>query len=224
MSKTLSRETLAWLEETGFTVGDEPMWRAALTHGSMGEARDYERLEFLGDRVLGLSIADWLYARSNAPEGKLAQRLNAVVSREMCAEIARGIDLAPHIRISKQAHADGGRDSDNILGDVMESLLGAQFLDNGFEASRKLVHLLWRPALESGAGEAKHPKSALQEWAAGNRRAPPEYEIIDRSGPDHAQRFTVRVKVHKVGEAEGTASSKGEAEKEAAKAFMEQFG
>ena len=224
MTLKLEPETRDFLAANGFTVKDEARWVAALTHGSMGEARDYERLEFLGDRVLGLSIADWLFAQSEAPEGKLAQRLNAIVSREMCAQVARGIGLADHIRISKQARADGGRDSDNILGDVVESLLGAQFLDNGFEASKELVHQLFRPALESGAGKAKHPKSALQEWAAGNRRAPPQYEIVERSGPDHAQRFTVRVSVHKVGEAQGSATSKGEAEKAAAQAFMEQFG
>lgn len=222
--KGLKPETRGWLEATGFAVGDDALWVAALTHGSMGEKDDYERLEFLGDRVLGLSIAHWLYERSEAPEGKLAQRLNAIVSREMCATVARGIGLSEHMRISKQARADGGTDSDNILGDVMESLLGAQFLDNGFAAARDLVHQLWRPALESGAGESKHPKSALQEWAAGNRRKPPEYEVVERSGPDHAAQFTVRVKVHKVGEATATANSKGEAEKAAAKEFMEKFG
>lgn len=222
--KGLKPETRGWLEATGFTIRDDSLWLAALTHGSMGEKDDYERLEFLGDRVLGLSIAHWLYERSEAPEGKLAQRLNAIVSRQMCATVARGIGLSEHMRISKQARADGGTDSDNILGDVMESLLGAQFLDNGFAAARDLVHQLWRPALESGAGESKHPKSALQEWAAGNRRKPPEYEVVDRSGPDHAAQFTVRVKVHKVGEATATANSKGEAEKAAAKEFMEKFG
>jgi len=220
----LTSEARQWLEQTGYTVGDPALWQAALTHGSMGEKRDYERLEFLGDRVLGLAIADWLFERSAAPEGKLSQRLNALVSRAMCAEIARGIGLAPHIRISKQASSDGGRDSDNILGDVMESLLGAHFVEHGFAATRDLVHQLWRPALESGAGKAKHPKSALQEWAAGNQRKPPEYEVVDRSGPDHAAKFTVRVKVHKVGEAQGTAGSKGEAEKAAAKTFMEIYG
>ena len=220
----MTAETRAWLEATGFTVKDEAMWQSALTHGSMGEKRDYERLEFLGDRVLGLSIADWLYAQSDAPEGKLAQRLNAIVSREMCAEVARGIGLAPHIRISKQARADGGHDSDNILGDVIESLLGAQFLDNGFTAACELVHVLWRPGLESGEGKSKHPKSALQEWAAGNRRKPPEYAVVERSGPDHAAQFTVRVSVHKVGEAEGTASNKADAEAAAARAFMERYG
>ena len=219
----LSADSRAWLMQIGFGVSDPALWQAALTHGSMGEQTDYQRLEFLGDRVLGLSIADWLYERSNEAEGKLAQRLNAIVSREMCAVIARNIGLGDHVRISKQARSDGGHDSDNILGDVMEALLGAQFLEHGFEAARELVHILWRPALESGAGESKHPKSALQEWAAGNRRKPPEYEVIDRSGPDHAAQFTVRVKVHKVGEAEAVASSKGEAEKAAAKAFMERF-
>ena len=198
-----------WLTRTGFTVQDEALWFAALTHGSMGETRDYERLEFLGDRVLGLAALE---------------RDGLIVSRAMCAQVARGIGLAPHIRISRQASSDGGRDSDNILGDVMEALLGAQFLDNGFAAARDVVRLLWRPALESGAGKSKHPKSALQEWAAGNQRRPPEYELIERSGPDHAARFTVRVKVHKVGEAEGTAGSKQEAEKQAARIFMETFG
>lgn len=220
----LKPETRSWLAETGFTVKDEALWFAALTHGSMGEKQDYERLEFLGDRVLGLSIADWLYAQSDAPEGKLAQRLNAIVSREMCATIARGIGLAPHIRISKQASSDGGRDSDNILGDVMESLLGAQLREGGFESARALVRKLWADAVGGDAGRAKHPKSALQEWAAGNRRRPPEYALVDRSGPDHAARFTVRVSVKNVGEAEATASSKQEAETAAAKAFMEQYG
>lgn len=220
----LPAATRAWLEAAGFTVKDDALWFAALTHGSTGEAQNYERLEFLGDRVLGLSVAHWLYQRLDAPEGKLALRLNAMVSRQMCAEVGRGIGLPAHLRISKQAQADGGRDSDNILGDVMEALLGAQFIDNGYQAASELVLVLWRPALESGEGKSKHPKSALQEWAAGNRRKPPEYEVVDRAGPDHAARFTVRVSVHKVGAAEGTASSKQEAEKEAAAAFMERYG
>lgn len=219
----LAPATRRWLEARGFTVRTPSLWLAALTHGSLDEAVNYERLEFLGDRVLGLAVANWLYERLDAPEGTLALRLNAMVSRAMCAEIARGIGLPEHVRISKQAVADGGRESENILGDVMEALLGAQLLDNGFEAARDLVHVLWRPALESGEGKAKHPKSALQEWAAGNQRKPPEYEVVERAGPDHAARFTVRVKVHRVGEAEGTASSKQEAETAAAAAFMERF-
>ena len=223
MSK-LDSSTRAWLEETGFTVRTPDMWAAALTHGSTGETANYERLEFLGDRVLGLSVAHWLYDAMAEPEGTLATRLNAMVSRKMCAEVARGIGVPDHMRVSKQADSDGGRDSDNILGDVMEALLSAEYLDNGFQSAFDLVHHLWRPALESGDGKAKHPKSALQEWAAGNRRKPPEYSVIDKSGPDHRKSFTVRVSVHKVGEADGTASSKGEAEKKAAKKFMEKYG
>lgn len=219
----LPPDTRAWLEELGFAIADEELWLAALTHGSTGADENYERLEFLGDRVLGLSIADWLYERGDGPEGKLSQRLNALVSREMCADIARAIELPPHIRISAQAKADGGRDSDNILGDVMEALLGAQFLEHGFDAARARVRALWREAVEGEAGRAKHPKSALQEWAAAKRRKPPEYKLMERSGPDHAARFTVRVQVKNVGEAEATAGSKADAEKEAARVFMERY-
>jgi len=216
--------TRAWLEAAGFTVRDEALWLAALTHGSTGEAANYERLEWLGDRVLGLSVSDWLFNRSDASEGELAQRLNALVSRDTCSCIARDIGVPAHVRLGKQARDDGAHDSDNVLGDVMEALLGANFLQAGFDPTRDLIHHLWREAVEGGRGRSKHPKSALQEWAAGNQRRPPEYELVDRSGPDHNASFTVRVRVHKVGEAEATASSKQQAETEAAKAFMEQFG
>ena len=169
-------------------------------------------------------MADWLYRHNNAPEGKLSQRLNALVSRETCARIARKIELGEHIRMGKQARDDGGLESTNILGDVVEAMLGAGFLDCGFEPICELVHEIWTDEFNGDTGEAKHPKSALQEWAAGNQRKPPIYEVINRSGPDHAAQFTVRVSVNKVGEAEATASNKQEAEKRAAQAFMERFG
>ena len=102
--------------------------------------------------------------------------------------------------------------------------MGASFLEAGFDATRDIVLRLWHPAIERGEGRSKHPKSALQEWAAGNQRKPPEYQVVDRAGPDHAARFTVKVSVHKVGEVEATASSKQEAETEAARLFMERFG
>lgn len=220
----LAPATREWLAGAGFAVADEELWCEALTHGSTGETRHYQRLEFLGDRVLGLAIAGWLYERSDDGEGKLAQRLNALVSKGACAEVARALGVPAHLRLGKQARDDGAAESDNVLGDVMESLLGAQHLEAGFDAARDLVRRLWAGAVEGGAGIAKHPKSALQEWAAGNRRKPPEYELTDRSGPDHAAKFTVRVKVHKVGEAEATAGSKQEAETAAARKFMETFG
>jgi ribonuclease-3 len=217
-------ESRAWLDRIGFTVTDEALWVEALTHGSAGAPRDYQRLEFLGDRVLGLAIAEWLYRREDGAEGELAQRLNALVSRTSCAKIARAIGLADHIRIGKQAREDGAQESDNVLGDVMEALLGANFIESSFSATREIIRDLWAEAMSGGAGRSKHPKSALQEWAAGNRRKPPEYEVIDRCGPDHAAKFTVRVNVHKVGQAEATAGSKQDAETEAARLFMEKFG
>lgn len=224
----LDPATRDWLEAQGFAVGNEAPWLEALTHGSFngagGGARDYQRLEFLGDRVLGLSVASWLYRAGDAPEGRLSQRLNALVSGATCARIARNIGLPAHIRLGKQARDDGGADSDKILGDVMEALIGACFIESGFDAAQAMVYRLWARELEGDVGKAKHPKSALQEWAAGNKRQMPSYEVVDRSGPDHAARFTVRVSIRNVGEAEATANSKGEAERLAAKAFLERFG
>ena len=220
----LAPATRAWLEATGFTVRDEARWLAALTHGSLGEPINYERLEWLGDRVLGLSISEWLFHLSQSAEGELAQRLNALVSRDTCACIARDIDVPAHVRMGKQARDDGAHDSDNVLGDVMEALLGANFLEAGFDPTRDLVRLLWREAVDGRRGRSKHPKSALQEWAAGNRRKAPEYVVLDRSGPDHQARFTVKVSVAGVGEVEATASSKQQAETDAAEAFMERYG
>ncbi|MCK9544545.1 MAG: ribonuclease III [Novosphingobium sp.] len=208
-------------------AGREPVrdevWRQALTHGSSGAGYDYQRMEFLGDRVLGLAIAEWLHETSEAAEGKLSQRLNALVSGATCAGIARRIGLPPHIVLGKQARDDGGHDSDNILGDVMEALIGACFLEFGYETARACIRRLWAEAMEGKVGKAKHPKSALQEWAAGNRRKMPEYRLVERSGPDHAARFTVAVSIKGVGEAQATANSKQDAETLAAAAFMERF-
>ncbi len=220
----LEKSTRDWLASTGFAVSDNPRWIEALTHGSTGEKADYQRLEFLGDRVLGLTIADWLFEKNAGAEGALAQRLNVLVSKTACAAVARDIDISPHIRLGKQARDDGAAESSNVLGDVMESLLGANFLEAGFDATQALIRALWSSQVDGGAGSAKHPKSALQEWAAGNQRRPPEYTIIDRSGPDHRASFTVRVSVRNVGEAQATASNKQEAETAAAKKFMETFG
>ena len=221
----LETDTRAFL--TGFAgrpLKDEALWLEALTHGSTGHPRNYERLEFLGDRVLGLSIADWLHELGTGDEGKLSQRLNALVSRTTCAEIAREIGLGKHMQLGKQAREDGGYDSDNILGDVMEALLGASFLEQGFDATRTIVRRLWAGAVTGQTGQRKHPKSALQEWAAGNRRKMPEYRLVERSGPDHAARFTVAVAIKSVGEVQATGSSKQEAETLAAEEFLKRFG
>lgn len=209
-------------------TGDEPrdaaLWREALTHGSTGEARNYERLEFLGDRVLGLAIAEWLHEAGRDNEGKLSQRLNALVSRSTCAQIARAIGLGEQMLLGKQARDDGGHESENILGDVMEALIGASFVEHGFEAARAMVRRLWADAYAGQTGQRKHPKSALQEWAAGNKRRTPEYRLVERSGPDHMAKFTVAVAIKGVGEVEASGTSKQEAETLAAEEFLRQFG
>ena len=218
----------ATVEYLAALTGESPrlpeLWHEALTHGSMGEPRNYERLEFLGDRVLGLAIAEWLHERGRMDEGTLSQRLNALVSGHTCANVARAIDLPPQLRLGKQARDDGGHDSDNILGDVVEALLGAMLIERGYDAARVLVRQLWASQMAAGMGEKKHPKAALQEWAAGNKRKPPVYALLSREGPDHAASFTVSVSIKGVGEAQAGGSSKQEAETQAAKAFMEEFG
>ena len=201
-----------------------PEWTEALTHGSFAAERDYQRLEFLGDRVLGLVIAEWLHESGTGTEGVLSQRLNALVSRQTCAAVARAQGLGPHVRLGKQARDDGAADSDNVLGDVMEALIGASFVTRGFAPTRAMVRALWAEEVAGHAGQAKHPKSALQEWAAGNRRKVPDYRLVAREGPDHAARFTVSVAVKGVGEAEATGTSKQEAETAAAAAFLARFG
>ncbi|WP_420806448.1 ribonuclease III [Novosphingobium fuchskuhlense] len=221
----MTEETAGFIAAlTGKAPALPELWHEALTHGSMGEARDYQRLEFLGDRVLGLAIAEWLHEQSAAAEGKLSQRLNALVSRETCADVARRLGIGPHIRLGKQARGDGAGQSDNVLGDVMEALIGALFLERGFDAARGFVRSAWEPAMAGGAGQRKHPKAALQEWAAGNRRKPPVYTLLERSGPDHAAVFTVQVEVAGIGAEQATGSSKQEAERGAAAAFMARYG
>lgn len=222
---TLPDESARFIAElTGAPPEIAELWREALTHGSMGEARDYQRLEFLGDRVLGLVIAEWLHERGGDAEGKLSQRLNALVSRETCAHVARRLSLGTHIRLGKQARDDGGTDSDNILGDVMESLIGALFVERGFEAARDFVRKVWAEEVAGNRGQRKHPKAALQEWAAGNRRKPPVYTLIGREGPDHAATFTVSVEIKGLGSVEARGSSKQEAETAAAHEFMKRYG
>jgi ribonuclease III len=220
----LTEGLAAWLEEAlGHKPGELAPYERALTHPSYG-ADDYERLEFLGDRVLGLVVADWLVERFPDSEGKLSQRLNALVTGEVCAEVAREIGVPARLRLGKQAQDDGVFQSDNVLGDVVEALIGALYRDAGLGAARGFIRSRWGDRVERLTSAPKHPKAALQEWAAANNRRPPEYAITDRSGPDHALRFTVTVSVRGLGEASGTGSSKQEAEKAAAEALLEKVG
>ena len=211
-----------WLGETfGRTPGDLAQYERALTHGSQAAA-NYERLEFLGDRVLGLVMAEWLYGLfPDEPEGSLSKRLNALVTGAVCAEVARGIAVGPRLKLGKQARDDGAANSDNVLGDVMEALIGALYLDGGYAPARDFIRRAWDRRIHAEARAPQHPKSALQEWAAAHNRKTPAYEVIERSGPQHAPRFTVRVTLGAFAQAEAEGSNKQEAETAAARALLD---
>ncbi|WP_420822573.1 ribonuclease III [Sphingomonas gei] len=213
-----------WIAETfGRKPGDIAAYQRALTHGSQAAA-NYERMEFLGDRVLGLVIAEWLFeCFAEEPEGALSRRLNALVTGPVCAEVAREVGVVPYLRLGKQAREDGAADSDNVLGDVIEALIGAFYLEFGLEAARGFIRKAWASRIDTQGQAPKHPKSALQEWAAANNRRPPEYEVVERSGPNHSPRFTVKVAIGKLPEATGEGTSKQEAETAAAAALLEKL-
>lgn len=217
-------DTAGWLTDLiGRPPRDPAPFHQALTHGS-AQADNYERLEFLGDRVLGIIMAEWLFAQfAHEPEGKLSRRFNALVSGETCADVARAAGVPTHLVLGKQARDDGAADSDNVLGDVMEALIGALYLEAGLDEARALVRRLWGNRVNTQDSAPKHPKSTLQEWAAANKRKPPEYVMTDRSGPHHALRFTVTVSIKGAGEASATGASKQEAETAAAKALLDKL-
>lgn len=199
------------------------LFETALTHSS-APGDSYERLEFLGDRVLGLVVARWLIETfPDEPEGKLSHRLHALVSGEVCAEIAQELGVRPMLRLGRQAQDDGVFESVNVLGDVVEALIGALYLDAGLEPAAAFIRAAWGDRVTRLTRPPKHPKAALQEWAAAKKRRPPHYEVTDMSGPDHARRFTVIVRVNGAGEASGTGLSKQEAETEAARALLGQL-
>ncbi|ARO13769.1 ribonuclease III [Ketogulonicigenium robustum] len=195
----------------------------ALTHGSASspDRSDNQRLEFLGDRVLGLVIAEALLAADpEATEGQIAPRFNRLVRRETCAEIARMIDLGSALRIGRSEMKTGGRKKEAVLADAMEAVLAAVYLDAGFEAAKKVVLLHWTASIHSVDDDARDAKTALQEWAQGRGQTPPSYAEEARSGPDHAPVFTVRVTLQSGPSATGEAGSKRLAEHAAAAALL----
>ena len=211
------RETLA------HEPSDARLFELAVTHASVG-GDSYERLEFLGDRVLGMVIARALYERyPKEPEGKLSRRYNALVARETCAEIGRELNIPTLIRLGKQAREDHAGQSENVVGDVVEALIGALLMDGGLAAAEKFVLKAWGPYLDEQVRAPEHPKSALQELAAARGLKAPSYEVISRTGAHHAPVFTIRVSVPNLGEASAEGSSKQEAETAAAEALLAQI-
>ncbi len=208
---------------TGAPARNLALYHEALTHGSSGRT-DYQRLEFLGDRVLGLVIASELFARfPDATEGEMSSRLHALASGETCARIAQDLDLTAYVTFGSQARNDGGRYSDNIAADVIEALIGALYLDQGEAAARAFILQHWGAMIEGQVEAPKHPKAALQEWALARKRRPPEYRIAAREGPDHAPHFRITVSIGTLAEASGEGSSKQAAEKAAAVALLAQL-
>jgi ribonuclease III len=211
-----------WLRATlGDDLTNLALYQRALNHGSL-VSENYERLEFLGDRVLGLVIAATLYETfPNEKEGNLSRRLNSLVSGETCAKVARSLDIGPLIKMGKQARDDGAYNSTNVLGDVIEALIGALYLDKGLDSARAFILKHWAELIEKAETAPRHPKSALQEWAAANNRKPPVYAVKNWSGPHHAPRFSVTVSLGSAGSAEAEGKSKQEAETAAAAALLE---
>jgi ribonuclease-3 len=214
----------------GYVFSDRTLLDRALTHisaakSSEGRLGSYQRLEFLGDRVLGLAIASMLIeAFPKSAEGELSRRLAELVRAEACAEVAEAMALAPHIRLGPGEAHSGGRKKMAILSDVCESVIGAVYLDGGYEAGAALVDRFWRPRMLDPVRPLRDPKTELQEWAQGRGLPAPCYREVARSGPDHSPHFRVAVAVDSLGEAEGEGGSKRAAEQAAATGLLVKAG
>lgn len=219
----LSGELKAFEGRLGHKFAEPELLVRAVTHSSMSSPNrdDNQRLEFLGDRVLGLVMAEALLERDRAAqEGQLAPRFNALVRKEACADVARQIDLGKVLKLGRSEMMSGGRRKQALLGDGMEAVIAAVYRDAGFEAAREVVLRLWGKRIESVKEDARDAKTALQEWAQARGQMPPAYVETARSGPDHAPQFTIEARLAD-GQAESaTAGSKRQAEQAAATALL----
>lgn len=208
-------------DRLGHDFADIGLIRRALTHSSASSgSASYQRLEFLGDRVLGCAVAAWLYTAHDEAEGRLTARLHALVEGPANAEVARGLGVPALLVMESGARAKGLHLSENVLGDVAEALVAALFLDGGWAVADAFVRREWSRLLAAGPRVLADPKSRLQEWALKRRRGMPLYAVVDRQGPDHAPRFTVEVQLRGEEAARGQGASKQEAEKAAAVALL----
>lgn len=213
----------ALLEKIGYHFEKPELLDRALTHVSAPAAggQSYQRLEFLGDRVLGLSISEMLYAAfPDAPEGELSRRLAELVRRETCAEVAVAWDVGPYVKLGAGEAHSGERRNLTILADVCEAIIGAVFLDGGYTAAKDLVERSFGSLLNAPRRALRDPKSALQEWAQGKGLPTPIYAVVEQTGPDHAPRFRIVVKVKGVENEFGTGTSKRIAEQAAARGLL----
>lgn len=224
MVTALNRDVVTeFANRTGYEFSDVDLLLGALTHPSYtgSKAEDYQRLEFLGDRVLGVVVAEDLYRRFPASrEGDLARQFNYLVRKQTCAAAAKTIDLGSMIR-SQETATGVSVMSTRILGDACEAIIAAVYLDGGFAAASQFVHKLWQPFLAKAETATRDAKSLLQEWSLGLGLGVPSYKVVSRSGPDHAPLFKIRVRLPDHEPVFGEATSKRNAEQEAAQAFIE---
>lgn len=219
----LSADLKEFCRRLGHEFSHPDLLVRAVTHASISsETRpDNQRLEFLGDRVLGLVMAEALLsADQTASEGQLAPRFNALVRKETCADVARQIDLGSVLKLGRSEMMSGGRRKEALLGDAMEAVIAAIYLDAGFVAARKAVLRLWGKRIDAVEFDARDPKTSLQEWAQARGQTPPSYHEIGRQGPDHAPIFTVEVRLQSGVKAQATATSKRAAEQMAARSLL----
>jgi len=211
-------------DRLGYSFTDSALLEEALTHPSAGgrsRPGSYERLEFLGDRVLGLAVARLLYESfPDEPEGALAKRFAVLAQRETVGVVARSLELGPHLRMAASEEQTGGRENTTTLGDALEAVMGALYLDGGFAPAEALVRRFWQPLLALAPQPPEDPKTALQEWAQGRGLPLPRYREVGRSGPAHDPRFTMEVEVQGQGAELGEGRSKREAERAAAELLL----
>lgn len=218
-------DLIAELEsKIGYQFDNSELLRDALTHSSTGENHSYERLEFLGDRVLGLVVSRILFERHmDEKEGDLAKRLASLVQGTWLAKIAHDIDLGKYMNFSVAERSAGGDDNDNILADGMEALIGAIYLDSDLSACERLITTLWGDSFDKMIKPPQHPKTTLQEWAQANNLPLPKYEITGQSGPDHAPIFEVTLTIKDHGSLSASGASRQTGEKAVAQAFIAQL-
>ncbi len=221
---------LSDLEKTiGHNFKDSTLLRQALVHASainthQDRTDSNERLEFLGDRILGLAIANMLYNRfRHEEEGALSRRFTALVRKEALARIAGQIALAPYLVLSQGEEDSGGRENPALLADACEALIAALYIDGGFETAERFIKAHWRDLLDEDPTPPKDSKTALQEWSQSRDLGLPEYTVVDQSGPSHAPTFTISVSVKGYADQQASGPSKRRSEQDAAAAMLDQI-
>lgn len=223
----LSADLISFQARLGYEFDHPKLLIEAVTHSSMSSQTrsDNQRLEFLGDRVLGLVIAQALFEKDmDAKEGLLAPRFNTLVRKETCAEVAQKIDLGSVLKLGRSEMVSGGRRKQAVLGDAMEAIIAAVYIDGGLSKAEKIILALWGQRIEAVKSDARDAKTALQEWAQARGLNPPIYETMSRKGPDHAPVFEIEVRLETGEKQQAIAGTKRKAEQAAASVLLEDLG